>query len=87
MNRSLDMSIQNESKTTRRIGSMLNKTRALLHAFFAPFNKRMADFMNDERYLFKHDVLSPLQLELGNVSVTKTISQTVVGEHDGLSNE
>ena len=47
----------------------------------------MADFMNDERYLFKHDVLSPLQLELGNVSVTKTISQTVVGEHDGLSNE
>jgi hypothetical protein len=40
------------SKTDRKIGDMLNKTRRLLSKFYSPFNKRLSKLLNDDKYLW-----------------------------------
>ncbi|XP_021362965.1 carbohydrate sulfotransferase 15-like [Mizuhopecten yessoensis] len=40
-------------KKTQHVGQMLNKTRELLDTFYSPFNKALAELMNEPRFLWQ----------------------------------
>ncbi len=40
-------------KGTRSHGDILPKTRRLLEEFYEPYNKQLADFLQDDRFLWR----------------------------------
>ena len=40
-------------KKSKKLGYVLPETRAVLDRFFEPYNRRLADFLGDDRFLWK----------------------------------
>jgi N-acetylgalactosamine 4-sulfate 6-O-sulfotransferase len=40
-------------KADRTVGAMLNETRRLLNEFYEPYNRELADMLDDDKFLWE----------------------------------
>jgi N-acetylgalactosamine 4-sulfate 6-O-sulfotransferase len=58
LNRMLAMHPQNQGDRVmkEKTGAMLDKTRKMLGEFYRPYNEQLAKLLDDEGYLWKHEL-------------------------------